>query len=57
MAIRIREVHVKAIIRDDEAGAQQDTTPSHHQAPVDMQSIVAVCVEQVMRKLREREER
>lgn len=55
MAIRIREVHIKAIVRDDEARVQQDT--SHQQTPVDMQSIVAACVEQVMRKLREREER
>lgn len=56
MAIRIREVHIKAIVRDEEARAQQDTT-SHQQTPVDMQSIVAACVEQVMRKLREREDR
>lgn len=55
MAIRIREVHVKAIVRDDEAHPQQDTL--HQPIPVDVQSIVAACVEQVIRKLREKEER
>jgi len=55
MAIRIREVHIKAIVHDDEARPQQDAP--HQPTPVDIQSIVAACVEQVMRKLREKEER
>jgi len=55
MAIRIREVHIKATVRDDEPHSEQEI--AHQQIPVDIQSIVAACVEQVMRKIREKEER
>jgi hypothetical protein len=54
MPIRIREVHIKATVSEDES--QQQASSTQHNA-IDIQSIVATCVEQVLRKLKEQQER
>ena len=57
MAIRIREVHFKATVRDNDVQQNSSNTRQTNQGDQDQQAIVAACVEQVMRKLKENAER
>ena len=55
MPIRIREIHIKATISDQH---RQVPSPKISQAePINVQAVVAMCVDQVLRKLNEKDER
>lgn len=58
MPIRIREVHIKATVADEkeETSKEKQPVPPAGDA-VDVQEIVALCVAQVMRRLKKMEER
>lgn len=55
MPIKIRELHVKATISDGEAPKSKTSTGVD--MVLDLQSIVALCTEQVLRRLKIKEER
>ncbi len=57
MPIRIREVHIKATVADAETAAKKEQKTTAATDKIDIQEVVALCVAQVMRRLKKMEER
>lgn len=53
MPIRIRELHIKATVSDE----RPIETPTVSTPDVDMQTMIAACVEQVLKRLKAKAER
>ena len=55
MPIEIRELHIKAIVNQEDQ--QNGTRPSRRGSPVDQSKLVAECLEKVLEILRRKKER
>jgi Family of unknown function (DUF5908) len=57
MPIEIKELHIRAVVQDAEATQQANTTSTTEASAVQVNAIVAECVEQVLNILKEKQER
>jgi hypothetical protein len=57
MPIEIKELHIRAVVQDAEATQQANSTSTTEASTLQINAIVAECVEQVLNILKEKQER
>jgi Family of unknown function (DUF5908) len=57
MPIEIKELHIRAVVQDTETTQHANATSTAEASAVQVNTIVAECVEQVLNILKEKQER